>query len=160
MMDQNQALRDHLQKILDWEDAHTGFDAAIKDVPLDLRGKIPAGLPYSLWQVLEHLRICQLDILEFCRNPNYKEMKFEEYWPKTVAPPAPQAWDESVSAIRRDRSAMKALAGDSTVDLFASIPHGSGQTYLREILLVADHNAYHVADLIAIRRLLGIWPPA
>ncbi len=156
-MDQNEALRIHLQKLLEWQDAHAGFDAAIEGIPPDLRGIKPQGLPYSAWQILEHIRLCQLDILDFCRNPNYRELKYEEYWRKTIAPPTEDAWNKSIAAFRRDREALKQLAGEPGLDLFASIPHGTGQTYLRELLLVADHNAYHVADLVAVRRLLGVW---
>jgi hypothetical protein len=156
-MNENKELRKHLARLLDWEDAHAGFDSAVDGIPPNLRGVKPEGLPYSLWQVLEHLRICQWDILEFCRNPEYKEMKFSEYWPKTTAPPTTKAWQESIAAFHADRKALKKLANDADIDLFAKIPHGTGQTYLRELLLVSDHNAYHVADLIAIRRLLDIW---
>jgi hypothetical protein len=104
------------------------------------------------------MRICQWDILEFCRNPNYVELAYENYWPATVAPPSTAAWDESIAVFRRDREALKVLASDSSIDLFAAIPHGSGQTYLRELVLVADHNAYHVGQLVLVRRLLGVWP--
>lgn len=156
-MNQNEELRKHLEKLLVWEDAHAGFDAAVEGIPPKLYGVKPEGLPYSLWQILEHLRICQWDILEFCRNPKYQELKMEEYWPKSTAPPSSNAWQKSIAAFRADRKALRELARNSDVDLFAKIPHGSGQTYLRELLLVADHNAYHVADLIAIRRLLGKW---
>jgi uncharacterized damage-inducible protein DinB len=155
-MIQDKPLRTHLEKILVWEDAHVGLDAALKEVPSELRGIQPQGLPYSLWQILEHIRICQFDILDFCRNPEYKELPMSHYWPKTVAPANPEAWNESITAFEKDRAALQALAHDHA-DLFAAIPHGTGQTYLRELLLVADHNAYHTADLVAIRRLLGIW---
>ncbi|HEV8130090.1 MAG TPA: hypothetical protein VGQ81_02480 [Acidobacteriota bacterium] len=101
--------------------------------------------------------MCQLDILEFCRNPKYKELPPENYWPASAAPPTAMAWDQSVAEFRRDLEALKQLATDPAIDLFARIPHGSGQTYLRELLLVADHNAYHVAQLIVVRRCLGIW---
>lgn len=158
-MNENKELRNHLEKLLDWEDAHAGFDSAVEGIPPKLRGVQPEGLPYSLWQILEHIRICQWDILEFCRNPKYQELKMEEYWPKTPAPPSSNGWQKSIASFRADRKALKELARNPTVDLFAKIPHGSGQTYLRELLLVSDHNAYHVADLIAIRRLLGIWRP-
>ena len=156
-MNENESLRKHLQKILDWEDAHVGFDAAIKGIPPNQRGVKPRDLPYSLWQIMEHLRLCQQDILDFCGNPEYQELNADEYWPKTIAPPNTQAWDESIAAFRKDRESLKQLAMDPGIDLFAKIPNGTGQTYLRELLLVADHNAYHVADLIAVRRLLGIW---
>jgi DinB superfamily len=156
-MKENDVLREHLTKLLNWEDAHAGFDKAISGIPENLRGIQPKGLPYSAWQILEHLRLCQWDILDFCRNPNYEELNFEEFWPKSAEPPSPSAWEESVASFRRDRDALQALANDRTIRLFDAIPHGQGQTYLREILLVADHNAYHVADLVAIRRVLGIW---
>jgi uncharacterized damage-inducible protein DinB len=158
MADRDDSLREHLRKLLDWEDAHVSFDSAVKDVPEAVRGIVPDGSAHSPWQLLEHLRICQLDILDFCRNPKYVEVPMEAYWPKTVAPPSARAWDESVAAFRRDRDDLKKLAADRALDLFARIPHGTGQTYLRELLLVADHNAYHVGQLVALRRRLGIWP--
>jgi uncharacterized damage-inducible protein DinB len=150
-------LREHLRKVLDWEDAHAGFDKAVARVPKARRGTIPKGCAHSLWQLLEHLRICQLDILDFCRNPGYVEMPMEAYWPPSAAPPSARAWAASVAAFRRDREALQRLAANRRIDLFARIPHGSGQTYLRELLLVADHNAYHVGQLVALRRRLGIW---
>jgi hypothetical protein len=153
------ALRAQLARFLDWKDAHASFDAAVDGIPPDLRGRQPAGLPYSPWQILEHMRIAQHDILDFCRNAEYVEMTWpDDYWPQMAAPPSPDAWDQSLAAFRSDRDAMKQLVGDPNVDLFARIPHGTGQTYLREALLVADHNAYHVGQLVAVRRLLGIWP--
>ena len=155
--DQEDLLREHLRKLLDWEDAHVGFDKAVARVPVRLRGKVPQGSVHSLWQLLEHLRICQLDILDFCRNPRYVERPMEAYWPQSAAPPSARAWAESVAAFRRDRDELKRLAADRETDLFARIPHGSGQTYLRELLLVADHNAYHVGQLVALRRRLGTW---
>ncbi|MBO0722340.1 MAG: DinB family protein [Blastocatellia bacterium] len=156
-MKQNDPLRKQLISILDWEDAHAGFAAAIDGIPPDLRGVQPEGLPYSLWQLLEHLRLCQLDILEFCRNPAYQEpASMDEYWPKTSAPPDPKAWDKSIASFLKDREDLKQLAADQ-IDLFDKIPHGNGQTYLRELLLVTDHNAYHIGQLIAVRRLLGCW---
>jgi uncharacterized damage-inducible protein DinB len=151
------ALRAHLGRIVDWEDAHASFDRAIEGLPARLRGVTPAGGAHSAWQLLEHLRICQHDILDFCRNPKYMEMAMEDYWPPSAAPPSAKAWSASVAAVRRDRGALKKLAADRGVDLFARIPHGSGQTYLRELLLVADHNAYHVGQLVALRRALGSW---
>jgi uncharacterized damage-inducible protein DinB len=153
------ALRAQLQRMLDWHDAHVDFDSAVGGVPANRRGAQPGGLPFSPWQLLEHLRITQHDILDFCRNPSYAEMKWpDDYWPATAAPPSASAWDDGIAAFRRDRDALKQLAADPKLDLFATIPHGSGQTYLRELLLVADHNAYHVGQLVAVRRLLGIWP--
>jgi uncharacterized damage-inducible protein DinB len=104
------------------------------------------------------MRLTQRDILDFCRNPNYVEAEWpEDYWPPTAAPPTEAAWDESIAGFRSDREALKQLADDSATDLFAQIPHGTGQTYLRELLVVADHNAYHLGQLVAVRRQLGIW---
>jgi uncharacterized damage-inducible protein DinB len=157
-VNQDDVLRALLARLLDWEDAHVGFDAAVERIPPELRGLQPDGLPHSAWQLLEHLRLCQLDILEFCRNPTYVELKPEDYWPRTAAPPTGDAWDQSVAEFRRDREAVKQLAVDPKVDLFAVVPNGTNQTYLRELLLVADHNAYHVGQLVALRRLLGVWP--
>ena len=152
------ALRAHLTKVLDWHDAHVDLDGAVDGIPADLRGAQPKGLPYSPWQLLEHLRITQHDILDFCVNPRYEEMKWpDEYWPKTIAPPSADAWTASVAGFKKDREALKRLAADSSIDVFAKIPHGQGQTYLREVLLVADHNSYHVGQLVAVRRLLGVW---
>lgn len=153
------AVRDLLSRLLSWEDAHAGFEAAVDGIPPALQGTQPAGLPYSPWQLVEHLRITQHDILDFCINPNYVEMAWPgDYWPKTPAPPDGDAWAASVQQFQRERQAMQALAQDRSNDLHAAIPHGSGQTYLREIVLVADHTAYHVGQLILVRRLLGIWP--
>jgi hypothetical protein len=152
------AIRDHVGRLLAWEDAHVGFDTAVEGVPAALRGVKPQGLPYTPWQLLEHLRRTQHDILEFCRNPEYRELNWpDDYWPASPEPPSAAAWDDSVAQFRQDRTALQQLATDPDVDLTATIPHGSGQTYLRELLLVADHSAYHVGELIVVRRLLGIW---
>jgi uncharacterized damage-inducible protein DinB len=156
-MDRDRSLREHLRKILDWEDAHASLERAIDGIPAPLRGKVPKGAVHSAWQLLEHARICQHDILDFCRNPEYVEMSMEEYWPRRAAPPSAAAWKKSATALRADLAELKRLAEDTSVDLFATIPHGSGQTYLRELLLVADHNAYHAGQLVALRRRLGAW---
>jgi uncharacterized damage-inducible protein DinB len=151
-------LRSQLSQYLAWKEAHAGFDAAVKDVPFELQGRQPAGLPHSPWQLLEHLRIAQDDILDFCRNPNYVHKKWpDDYWPKNPAPPDARAWEQSVAAYRRDREAMQQLTTDPAVDLFARIPHGDTQTYIREVLLIADHASYHVGQLVLVRRLLGDW---
>jgi hypothetical protein len=160
-MKSDDALRKHLVELLAWQKAHMGFDAAVDGIPAELRGAQPQGLPYSPWQLLEHLRLAQRDILEFCRNPAYVEGNWpDDYWPKTAQPPTAAAWDQSLHAFRSDREAMKQLAMNPDIDLIAAIPHGDGKTYLRELLLLADHNAYHVGQLIAVRRCLGIWAPA
>jgi len=152
------ALRVHPERILDWEDAHAGFDRAIAGLPARLRGATPPGFSHSAWQLLEHIRIAQHDILDFCVNPRYVELEsMAELWPPSAKPPSPGAWAASVAAVRRDRAAMRKLADDRKLSLFARIPHGTGQTYLREILLVADHGAYHVGQLVALRRALGAW---
>jgi hypothetical protein len=157
-MDHETALRQHLARILDWEDAHVRLDTAVKGIPPRLRGATPPGLPHSPWQILEHIRRAQRDILDFSVDPKYEEpASMDEYWPKAAAPPSSRAWNESVAAIKRDRERLRRLARDPAVDLFAKIPHGSGQTYLRELLLVADHTAYHVGQLVDARRALGIW---
>jgi hypothetical protein len=157
-MDRERSLREHLARALDWRDAHADFEAAVEGIPASDRGRAPEGLPYSPWQLVEHLRITQHDILDFCRNPDYAEPHWpDDYWPASAAPPSARAWDESLERFRHDLEALKALAADRSVDLLAAIPHGSGQTYLRELLLVGDHTAYHVGQLIAVRRLLGIW---
>jgi uncharacterized damage-inducible protein DinB len=157
-MSHEASLRAHLARILDWEDAHASFDQAIAGLPARLRGVTPAGWAHSAWQLLEHIRIAQHDILDFCVNPKYVEMdSMADLWPPSAKPPSARAWTASVAAVRRDRAAVKKLAADVQVDLFARIPHGSGQTYLREVLLVADHGAYHVGQLVALRRALGAW---
>ena len=156
--DPTAVLREQLAKLLDWEDAHAGFDKAVADLPPALRGVTPPGLPYSPWQYLEHVRLAQRDILDFCRDPDYAAKKWpDDYWPKQAAPPTAAAWDESAAAFRADRAALQRLAADPAVDLFARLPNGKGQTFLREILLAADHTAYHLGQLIAARRVLGAW---
>ena len=155
-------LRSQLVKFLDWHEAHVDFDRVVKGIPHEKQGQVAPGLPYSPWQLLEHLRIAQHDILEFCVNANYneeyKDHKWpDDYWPSSPQPPDADAWDRSVAAYVRDREAMTSLVRDRSIDLFATIPHGSGQTYLREVLLVVDHGAYHVGQLVLVRRLLGIW---
>jgi hypothetical protein len=160
-MPRTDPLRDQLAHLLAWEDAHADFDSAVAKLPAKLRGVRPTSLPYSPWQLVEHLRRTQHDILDFCRNPAYRQPAWpDDYWPDGEAPASPAAWTESVSAFRRDREALQALARDPAVDLLATIPHGEGQTYLRELLLAADHAAYHVGELIVVRRLLGSWPVA
>ena len=153
------ALRDLLARSLEWEDAHVSFDKAVDGIPEQLRGTAPQGVPHSAWQLLEHLRITQHDILDFCRNPEYGELKWpDDYWPASAAPPTTSAWESSIRSFREDRKALQMIAADPDVRLDAVIPHGSGQTYLRELILVADHSAYHVGQLVLVRRLLGIWP--
>ena len=157
MLNEN-TLRAHLVKLLDWEDAHVGFDAAVKGIPSRMRGVVPVGWEYSAWQLVEHLRIAQADILEFCVSAGYKEKKWPDaYWPASPAPRNADAWTRAIAGYHRDLKALQRLAADARIDLLAAIPHGTGQTCLREILLVADHTAYHVGQIVALRRQLGIW---
>jgi uncharacterized damage-inducible protein DinB len=157
-MEQLDQLRQQLSRILNWQEAHASFDSAINGIPSELYGVQPEGLPFSPWQLLEHLRFTQRDIIDFCRDPNYSEPKWpDDYWPATVAPPSANAWDESVAAYRADIEQFQQFIADPALDLFATIPHGNGQTYLREVLLVADHAAYHIGQIVAVRRLLGAW---
>jgi hypothetical protein len=157
-LSKDSAIRDHVARLLAWAEAHAGFDKAVDGIPAAMRGQAPAGLPYSPWQLLEHLRRTQHDILDFCRNPDYKELNWpDDYWPQEAAPPTGADWDRSIADFREDRAALQQMAKDPAVDLTAVIPHGTGQTYLREFLLVADHAAYHIGELIIVRRLLRIW---
>ncbi len=158
-MANDHALRAQLAKLLDWQEAHATFDAAVKGIPPDKRGTVPRGWADSAWQLVEHIRMAQADILEFCVNPKYEHlMKWpDDFWPTLPKPPSAAAWTRSIAAIRRDRAAMQQLATDPATDLLAAIPHGTGQTWLREILLVADHATYHVGQIVALRRQLGLW---
>ncbi len=155
-MANDQSLRDHLLTLLDSDNAHLKFDDAVKDFPAELRGKRPAGGPHSPWELLEHLRITQWDILEFTRDASHLSPEFPAgYWPTSEAPPSESAWDESVASFRNDRRSLTELLADASIDLHQRIAHGSGQTILREILLTADHNAYHLGQLVTVRRILG-----
>ena len=156
--DPNASLRQHLVELLTGGHAHATFEAAIKGLPPTLYGAKPANFPHSAWMILEHLRIAQWDILEFSRNEKHESPKFPEgYWPKTEAPPTTSAWTKGVEQFQSDLKAMKDLVKNPKTDLFAKIPWGDGQTILREALLVADHNAYHTAQIVDVRRLLGAW---
>jgi hypothetical protein len=151
-------LRLHLARALDWRDAHADFDAAVSGLPFEVQGRRAVGFPHTCWELLEHLRLAQADILDFCIDPAYEERSFpDDYWPASPAPPSASAWKASADAFRADRERLKRLVADADVDLFAPFPHGSGQTLLREALLVIDHNAYHLGQLVALRRALGAW---
>jgi uncharacterized damage-inducible protein DinB len=154
----NPALREQLAAVLRWEDAHASLDRVVEGVPQARWSAAAAGLPYTLWQLLEHIRLAQHDILDFCRNPGYAELRWpDDYWPPAGATPSPDEVSASIAALREDREALAALALDSRIDLFARIPHGTGQTYLRELLLAADHTSYHLGQMVAVRRALGVW---
>jgi len=155
---EDKSLRDHLIKLLDGGDAHADFRTVIADFPAELRGKTPKGAEHSPWELLEHMRIAQWDILEFSRDPKHKSPKFPTgYWPGSEAPPDPEAWDRTVQSFCKDLKSLCDLVSDEQTDLFAKIPHGDGQTILREVLVVADHNAYHLGQMVLLRRLLGTW---
>jgi hypothetical protein len=152
------SMRAVIARLLDWEDAHAGFDKVVSGLPAKLQGQVPPGLPYSPWQLLEHLRITQKDILDFCVNPAYEELDWpDDYWPKSPSPPSASAWDKSVAEFRKDRKALQELALNPSIDLLGKVPTGKDQTYLREFLLVADHTAYHLGELVVVRRALGAW---
>lgn len=158
MKDPNAALRRHLVELLKGGNAYATFDGIITGIPPKLRGRKPPRMPHSPWMLLEHLRLAQRDILEFSRNPKYVAPSWpKDYWPRTPAPPSAAAWNASVKAFRSDLKAVQRLVANPKTDLFAKIPWGKGQTILREALLVADHNAHHLGQLLDIRRLLGTW---
>lgn len=160
-MDLTDALRQHVARLLTWSDAHVDFDAAVADLAPEFRGVTAPGLPYSAWQLVEHIRLAQADILAFCTRADYREGKWpDDYWPATAAPPDSRAWEASIAACRRDRATLQKMVDDRNCDVFAKVPAGTGQTFLREFLLVADHTAYHVGQLVAVRRLLGQWAAA
>lgn len=148
-------LRQHLANLLTKAEAHVDLASSLKNFPRELRAKKPEGSPHTPWQLLEHIRIAQWDILEFSKDARHKSPKWpDDYWPKTEAPPNDKAWDRSVLQVLADLKAMTALISDPKRDLLAPILHGAGQTLLREALLVADHNAYHLGQLVLIRRNL------
>jgi hypothetical protein len=154
----DQGLREHLLFLLKGGGAHAGFDAAVEGLPVAMRGKRPAGAEHSPWEILEHMRLAQWDILEFCRDAQHVSPDWPAgYWPKTQSPPNKTAWSKSVKAFRADLEAVCQLVGRESTDLYRKIPHGDGQTMLREALLIADHNAYHLGELVLVRRLLGAW---
>ena len=156
----NDPLRAQLDRLLDWEEAHVGFEKAFDGVAAEKRGVRPAGFEHSLWQLLEHLRLAQKDLLEFCVNANYvHSMKWpDDYWPKDPAPAEATAWNRGIEDFKEDREKLKQLVRDTSVDLFSTVPTGKDrQTYLRAILLVVDHNGYHLGQVIAVRRALGVW---
>lgn len=157
-METDQALRTQLVKMLSEGQAHASFKKIFDGIPVVQRGKVAAGAPHSLWQILEHLRIAQWDILEFSRNPRHVSPEFPSgYWPKGAEPPNDEAWDKTFGSFENDLNKMNELIRDSKSDLFSKIPHGKGQTLLREALVLADHNAYHLGQAVLTRRLLGIW---
>lgn len=156
MKNNDAALRDHLLKALDSDNAHLKFEDAVSDFPAASRGIRPKGAPHSAWELLEHLRITLSDILEFSRDSRHVSPEFPAgYWPASAAPPNDGAWDESAAAYRNDLRAFAELIGDGALDLYTPIAHGDGQTLLREALLAIDHNAYHLGQLVTVKRMLA-----
>lgn len=154
----DQALRDHIKKMIADQDAHVDFEKAVADFPEDKRGARPEGARHSAWEILEHMRIAQSDILEFSRNPNHESPEWPDgYWPKEEFPPDDAAWQYGIDTFLHDRNEMQELVANESVDLFAKIPHGTGQTVLREAIVVAKHNSYHTGELVLLRRMLGAW---
>ncbi|MFD2569056.1 DinB family protein [Spirosoma soli] len=156
--DANAAVREQLVALLTGSNAHQSFDTAIKNLPASLRGVKPEKLPYSIWQLVDHIRIAQWDILEFSRDDTHQSPPWPAgYWPTEVAPADDMVWDNAVEQIRQDRDAFVALLNDLERDLYAPFAYGDGQNLLREALLIADHTAYHVGEIIIVRRLLNAW---
>ena len=158
MTKKQKSLPEHLVELLNGGHAHVDFESAVRNWPATLQGKKPEGAAHTPWEVLEHMRIAQWDILEFTRNPKHVSPEFPAgYWPKMPAPPDNKAWNKSVAAFRADLKAMLKLVQSKSTDFLAPLPHGDGQTVLRETLLIADHNAYHLGELLLLRRQLGAW---
>jgi DinB superfamily len=154
----DQALREHLRELLTGGHAHLDFEKATGNMPVELRGAKPPGLTFTPWRLIEHMRIAQWDILQFTIDPHHISPDFPNgYWPTGDTPTNPKAWSRSIAAFRADLKAMMDLIAEPKTDLFAPLPHGQGQTILREALLIADHNAYHLGQLVTVRRLLGAW---
>jgi uncharacterized damage-inducible protein DinB len=152
-------IRERIAGALAWHSAHATFDDAVKGLAPALRGRRVRGSPHSVWELVEHIRLAQRDILDFCRNASYVAPAWpHDYWPPTPAPRAPAAWNASLTGYRRDLRALQRLVRDRSRPLEATTPHGSGQTYLHEVLLVIDHTAYHVGEIVALRQRLGAWP--
>ena len=148
----------HLVELLSGGHAHIDFESAVKDWPPDLQGKKPEGAAHTPWEVLEHMRLAQWDILEFTRDPKHVSPEFPAgYWPKTPAPPDGKAWNKTLAAFRSDLKAILKIVESESTDFLTPFPHGDGQTVLREVLLVADHTAYHLGELLLLRRQLGAW---
>jgi len=158
--DPDRELREQLAQLLRGGQAHVNFNDTLEGFPIKKRGVLARGLPHTAWQLLEHARIAQWDIMEFSRNPRHVSPGFPEgYWPKTPNPPSQAEWDKSVEAFQHDLQAMIGLVKNSRTDLFAEIPHGDGQTILRQALVLADHNSYHLGQLVLLRKLIGAWHP-
>jgi len=151
-------LRDQVVSLLRGGDAHVTFDDAVKDLPAKFRAIKPEGAAHTAWELVEHMRIAQWDILEFSRDSKHVSPDWPDgYWPKTSKPPSDAAWKKSIASIKKDRETMIDLVSNPKTDLYEKIPHGTGQNLLREALLIADHNAYHLGELVLLQRLIGSW---
>ena len=159
-MSPNDPIREHLKELLSWNSAHAEYERVVRNIPPKLRGACPGDVPYSLWQLLEHVRLAQRDILDFCTSGDYTSPQWpDDFWPAETSPSQREDWQQSIASYRRDRQSLVDLVMDRSINLMDMIPHGEGQTYFREIILVADHTAYHVGQMVVVRRMLGIWPP-
>jgi len=159
-MDRDAALREHVLTLLTARQAHCTFEDAVARMPPARRGERPEALPYSVWELVEHIRRAQHDILVYCRDPDYEMPDWPgDFWPDEQAPADAAAWTESLAAVADDRDALCELAREEPLDLYDPVPSSDEHTYLRELLLVADHNAYHVGQIVTVRRQLGLWPP-
>jgi hypothetical protein len=157
----HEAARSIVAAAIDSQEAHVPFDRATADLPEAVRGRRPDGYPHSPWELLEHMRLAQADLIAFLEDPAYVAPEWPaDYWPASSAPPSPAAWGESVAGFRRDRERLRAIALRPGLDLTSAIPWGGGRTYLRTLLLAADHAAYHLGQIVAVRRMLGVWPGA
>jgi len=151
-------IRRQIAETLDWAHASVGFDKALAGLAPELRARKAAGFPHSVWDLLEHMRIAQRDILDFCGKSGYVEKKWpDDYWPKTSAPQDDAAWNASIAAFKRDRAALQKIATNPKIDLASRVPQGTGQTYIRELMIIIDHNTHHLGQIIAVRRMLGAW---
>ncbi len=152
-------LREQLVQNIRGGHAHATFEDVVRDFPPDRAGTRPKGCPHSAWELLEHMRLAQNDILRFSKSADYVSPKWPEgYWPQTARPADTGDWEKSVRAFRRDRKAFEALIEDPSQNLHKKFPWGDGQTLLREALLIIDHNSHHLGQLLLVRRLLGLWP--
>lgn len=151
-------LRNQLKDLLEEGNAHVNFDKATRGLSPQLRGQRPPGMEHSAWELVEHMRIAQWDILEFVRNPKHASPDFPTgYWPRDPAPPGPEDWEKSLQKFRADRAAFLKMIEDPSINLLAPMPHANGQPILQKVLLTADHNAYHLGQLVLLRKLLGAW---
>jgi hypothetical protein len=158
MKKQTDPVREQVLALLRGGNAHVTFDDAVKDFPVELRGMKPSGAPHSAWELIEHIRLAEWDIVEFSRDAKHVSPEWPSgYWPATPEPPDDAAWKKSIAAVKNNLEAMEEMVEDAEIDLYAKIPHGTGQNILREALLIADHNAYHVGQIVLLRQLLGAW---